>query len=250
MFKPAAVLVVSCGVLLSGCGTDLPSENEAIRSNLIEAGFPAEDIRVVDGAVYLGHDAQVSLEASQEMLQRDEGTAEHYRTTNLVGASVTRICINPTAAFNSYSRLSQGLDLAIQNYNSLGLRFTMTRGPSSACNANITATTMSGANGSSGYPSGGLPYGTISIGTGLQSYSVDVNEHVITHQLGHTLGLRHTDFFNTAGCGGSEGSAGVGGILIPGTPTVDPLSIMNSCFSSTATGEFSQYDILALNYLY
>ncbi|CAM3550554.1 protease [Corallococcus sp. ZKHCc1 1396] len=250
MFKRAAVLVVSCGALLSGCGDDARVESEEIRSNLIEAGFPSEDVKVVDGVVFVGGDAQVSLAASQEMLQRGEGSAEHFKTTNLVGTSVTRICINPTPAFNGYTRLSQGLDLAIANYNSLGLRFTMQRGSSPACNATITAKTMAGANGSSGYPSGGLPYGQINIGTGLQTYSVDVNEHVITHQLGHTLGLRHTDFFNTAGCGGGEGSSGVGAILIPGTPSVDPLSIMNSCFTSSATGEFSQYDIVALNVLY
>jgi Dual-action HEIGH metallo-peptidase len=251
MFKRAAVLVVSCGAVLAGCGADPRSENEEILSNLVEAGFPADGFMVVDGAVYVGRDAQVTLEASREMLQRGEGSAEHFRTTNLVNTSIVKkICINPTSAFNSYTRLSQGLDLAIANYNSLGLSFTMARGPATGCNANITATTVTGTGGSSGYPSGGLPYGQINIGTGLQSYSVDLNEHVITHQLGHTLGLRHTDYYNAASCGSNEGAAGVGAILIPGTPTLDPQSLMNSCFSASATGEFSQYDIVALNYLY
>jgi hypothetical protein len=86
---------------------------------------------------------------------------------------VKKICINPTSAFNSYTRLSQGLDLAIANYNSLGLSFTMARGPATGCNANIT---------------------------GLQSYSVDVNEHVITHQLGHTLGGRLEQACTLEGC--------------------------------------------------
>jgi uncharacterized protein YjaZ len=75
---------------------------------------------------------------------------------------------------------------------------------------------MSGTGGSSGYPSGGLPYRTINIGTGLRSYSVDVNEHVITHELGHTTGLRHTDYYDRSiSCGGTatnEGTAGVGAI--------------------------------------
>ena len=34
MFKKAAVLVASCGALLSGCGTDVQSENEQIIANL------------------------------------------------------------------------------------------------------------------------------------------------------------------------------------------------------------------------
>ena len=82
---------------------------------------------------------------------------------------------------------------------------------------------MSGAGGSAGFPSGGKPYGTINIGTGLQSYSVDVNEHVITHELGHAIGFRHSDYYNRSiSCGGgghNEGTAGVGAILIPGTPS-------------------------------
>ncbi|WP_275900306.1 M57 family metalloprotease [Pyxidicoccus trucidator] len=98
-------------------------------------------------------------------------------------------------------------------------------------------------------------YGTINIGAGLGSYSVDVVEHGITHELGHTIGLRHTDFYNrsiSCGSGGSEGTAGVGAIHIPGTPTTVMVggSIMNSCFRSTETGEFTSYDIAALNALY
>ncbi|MBZ4422482.1 zinc-dependent metalloprotease [Myxococcus sp. RHSTA-1-4] len=262
MFKGAAVLAVSCGVL-SGCGTDgtdaqldPQAENEEIISNLVEAGFPADDIMVADGLVYVGRDAHVTLEASREMLRPSEVSAEQYRTTNLVSTStVKKICINPTSTFNSYTRLSQGLDLAIANYNGLGLAFTMARGPTTGCNANITAQTMSGTGGSAGFPSGGKPYGTINIGTGLNSYSVDVNEHVITHELGHAVGFRHSDYYNrsiSCGSGGNEGSAGVGAIHIPGTPTTATVggSIMNSCFRSTETGEWTSSDITALNYLY
>jgi len=253
MFKRAAVLV-SCA-LLCACGVDLESENQEIVSNLIQAGFPADDIMVADGAVYVGRDTHVTLVASREMLQPSELDQEQYRTTNLVSTSVTKICINPTSTFNSYSRLSSGLDYAIANYNGRGLTFTMARGPTTGCSANITAKTMSGVGGSAGFPSGGLPYNTINIGTGLQSYSVDVNEHVITHELGHCIGFRHSDYYNrsiSCGSGGNEGSAGVGAILIPGTPSTATVggSIMNSCFRSTETGEFTSTDITALNYLY
>ncbi|GMU03480.1 hypothetical protein KH5H1_76020 [Corallococcus caeni] len=256
MFKKAAVLVASCGALLSGCGTDLESENQEIVANLIEAGFPADDIMEADGQVYVGRDAHVSLAASREMLQTGKETQEQYRTTNLVSSSVTKICVNPTSTFNSYTRLSQGLDLAIQNYNQRALSFTMARGPTTGCSANITATVTSGAGGSAGFPSGGLPYNTINIGTSLNTYSVDVNEHVITHELGHTIGFRHSDYYNRAiSCGGAasnEGTAGVGAILISGTPSTATVggSIMNSCFRSTETGEWTSSDITALNAIY
>ncbi|WP_158622202.1 M57 family metalloprotease [Corallococcus sp. CA047B] len=255
MFKKAAVLAVTCGALLVGCGTDPKAENEEIISNLIEAGFPANDIMVAGGAVYVGRDAHVTLAASREMLQAPEESAEQYRTTNLVGTGVTKICINPTADFNSYSNLSQGLDQAITNYNERGLRITFARGPATDCTATITAQTMGGTGGQAGFPSGGLPYGNFFIGTGLNSFSVDVNEHVITHEVGHAIGFRHSDYYNrsiSCGAGGDEGDAGVGAILIPGTPTTATVggSIMNSCFRATETGEWTSSDITALNYLY
>ncbi len=255
MFTRAIVLATAWAALPSGCasGPDPAEETQEVIDNLIEAGFRADDILVADGAVYVGRDALVTLEASREMLEPGDGTAEHYRTTNLVSTSLRKICINPTSAFNAYSRLSQGLDLAIGNYNALPLVFDFARGPATGCNANIAARTVSGVGGSAGFPSGGLPFPYINIGTGLQSYNVDANEHLITHELGHTLGLRHSDFFRQAhSCGVSEPSASVGAIHIPGTPTTSPFggSIFNACIPSGTTGELTSTDVTALTYLY
>ncbi|MBF5045863.1 protease [Aggregicoccus sp. 17bor-14] len=257
MLKKAAVLVASCGALMVGCGgSEKEAEQQQIISNLIEAGFPESDIRVADGQVIVGNDAVADLESSSEMLQTGKNIPEQYRTTNLVGTSVTRICVNPTADFNTYSRLSAGLDLAIENYNQQNLRITFVRGPATGCTANITAKTTSGVGGSSGFPKGGKPYGTINIGVGLQSYSVDVNEHVITHEIGHTIGFRHSDYYDRSiSCGGAasnEGASNVGAILIPGTPSTATVggSVMNSCFRSNETGEWTNTDKTALNYLY
>jgi hypothetical protein len=252
MLNKIKLFAAVCGLMSFGCGAR--DENEEIVENLIQAGFPANDIMIADGLVYVGRDAHVTLEASREMIQAPGTSMEQYRTTNLMSGQ-TLICVNPTSTFNSYSRLSAGLDLAIDNYNALGLSFRLVRGPATGCTSSISARTTSGVGGSAGFPKGGKPYGTINIGTGLQSYSADVNEHVISHEIGHCIGFRHSDYYDrsiSCGSGGNEGASNVGAILIPGTPADARVggSVMNSCFRSSESGEWSSSDVTALNYLY
>jgi hypothetical protein len=254
------VFAAGFSALAFGCGTDQPRDSaddtQEIISNLIQVGFPANDIMVVDGTVWAGRDTAVTLQSSREMLQPDPASdgKEQFRTSNLVSRNLANICVNGAAFTGSFSTALNG---AIANYNALGLTFRMTRtsGSTAGCNAVITARTTSGTGGSSGFPSGGVPFNTINIGTGLTSFSVNTIKHVITHELGHTVGFRHSDFFNrsiSCGTGGNEGDGGVGAILIPGTPSTAVVggSIMNSCFRSVETGAFTSSDITALTTLY
>jgi hypothetical protein len=252
MFARSLVIAMGCTVLTLGCG-ESPHETQEIVGNLVKAGFPADDIQVVEGKVYVGRDAEVSLAASREMSVPGDTTREQYRTTNLVSASLSKICINAPAFTGVFST---ALDMAIQNYNELPLTFTLARTPSSGCGFTLNAYLDPNMNGGvAGFPSNGNPYGQMTIGGQLSQYGVDVIEHVITHELGHTVGFRHSDYYNRAiscGSGGNEGDAGVGAIHIPGTPTTATTggSIMNSCFRSVETGEFTSSDITALNALY
>jgi len=239
-------------MLASACA-EQPDDTQEIIDNLMKAGFPRADIMIVNGVVYAGRDAEVSLEASREMLQSGSGK-EQYRTNNLVSSSLAKICINGSTFTGVFST---ALDLAIQNYEEQPLTFAMARTPSTGCGFTINAVIQPGVvGGSSGFPSGGVPFGTINIGGGLSTFSVDTIEHVITHEIGHTIGFRHSDFFNRSiSCGGAavnEGDGGVGAILVPGTPSDATVggSLMNSCFRQIETGEFSASDVTALQALY
>ena len=253
MFSRTIAFMVGCGAVGMGCAATQSPESDEIVDHLVRAGFPAQDITIVDGVVYVGNDAEVTLAASREMAQAAASGKEQYRTTNLVSAGLTKICINGSTFTGVFST---ALDLAIQNYDEQPLSFAMARTPSSGCSFTINAVIQPGVvGGSSGFPSGGLPFSTINIGGGLSTFSVDTIEHVITHEIGHTIGFRHSDYFNrsiSCGTGGNEGDAGVGAILVPGTPSGATVggSIMNSCFRTVETGEFTATDLTALQAMY
>lgn len=262
--------VLVAAVVLCGCvgeSDDIDAERDAVIDEIIQnlelAGYPDSEIDVDDdGFVIVGSDAVVSLEASREMIGRggrddlESDQFRQYRTTNQVGGGISTICLNG----NAYSgTMSTALDNAIDNYNALNLQFDFVRTSSSnapGCDATITMLAKGPAGGQSGFPSGGLPYSQAQVGKSTANYGVAVVTHVIEHEIGHTIGLRHSDYYDRSiSCGGgtaNEGASSVGAIHIPGTPTnaVFNGSVMNSCFHGGSDGTWTASDVTALNALY
>lgn len=245
--------------------------SDEVLAQFTDLGFDVSDIQMVNHINPLSGESskQYKLEGDilipesqmREMLDSDVfhigAVGEQYRTNNLVSNNRTIRVIGYTGGSNALDNtMRTALSWAINNYNALntGLNFTLTYGTNYGSYDIVVYRVSGGGGGSAGFPSGGNPYKFVQIQSGTSSYGTNTTEHVITHEIGHCLGLRHTDYFNrslSCGSGGNEGSGGVGAIHIPGTPTgFDANSIMLSCFSANEDGEFGNFDRVALEYLY
>lgn len=203
----------------------------------------------------LDGDVDVTADQLRELQGMDANGEKQYRTNNLVSDNNISVIGYTGSGYNLTNTMRTALQWAVNNYNALNTNKNFSLSFSSSTNADIVVYRNIGNNGAggvAGFPSGGQPYKWVQIYNGMSNYNTNTNEHVITHEIGHCMGLRHTDWFSRQSCGQSGESAGsTGAVLIPGTPSgYDANSVMLACFSSNEDGEFGFYDRVALETIY
>jgi hypothetical protein len=256
----AATLLFSCSKTQEGTEDANAISNE-VKQMVYDAGFHTDNI-VKEGEDYLVEgDIRMTTEELKAMANPSYsnnlivGNAEHYRTNNLVsGTRTISVSLNTTQA-----NFVSATDEAIRRYNALPLRIKFQR--VSGTNGNIRIITyyqVSNTLGFAGFPSGGNPYNQIQMNTYWYNSGIAVNAlaTTIAHEMGHCIGMRHTDYFNRAfscGSGGNEGAGTDGAVHIPGTPTgTSSGSWMLACGSTSSSFNrpFTSADQTALNYIY
>ena len=239
------------------------------KSLIVAAGFngnwaerTANGSYLIEGDILLtaGQLSELKGVVTNELIHANE---EHYRTTNIVStpSSGQRI-ITVRLGSGFPSHYSTGLDQALARYNNLNLKIYFQR-VSSGGNIVISGANLGTSGGgcilgqAAGFPTGGNPSPgfTLSTSSCATSYLNTANkaDEVMAHELGHCIGFRHTDYMNRSSCGqnANEGSAGVGAVHIPNTPTTVTGSY-NSWMMACTNGSpsFSSADNTALNYVY
>ncbi|KAA2239705.1 protease [Chitinophaga agrisoli] len=279
MFRQVTRTIAGC-LVAGACFTACQKENndavqqqpaqastvpQEVLQQITNKGFNIAGARKVDGGYLVEGDILLSTQDLADVPTTPNlriAEVEQYRTNNLVTGLPRVIRVRVTGLGTAFV---QGTDLAIQRYNNLGLRITFQRVTSGTANITISGFYQGPSGGfitlgSSGFPtSSGNPYSSVSMNTHPQAYGSNPNVNyvgsVIQHEIGHCIGFRHTDYMNRAfSCGsagaGNEGSAGIGAVPIPGTPTgPDAASWMLAC-SNGGNRTFNANDIIALNYLY
>ena len=203
-----------------------------------------------------------------EYLESFDNQTKQYRTENLVDTRRYKTIdvfghIGDFGNLGLTPKMQTALKKAVANYNNLNSSITMNLrfGKDSFSNPIsdiiVSKTNLYGSGGLAGFPSrNGDPYKWVQIGQDADNFSTGYNTLVLTHELGHCLGLRHTDYFARVCNGVNEGETFDGAIHIPSTPTgIDITSIMISCLvpgtdPNSYTGDFNNNDKKALEYMY
>lgn len=227
-----------------------------------------EDSYVVEGDIELYKKYLTEYGKGLEDIDDSRVLTKQSMTNVLVSqANIQNIHIAfPYSSYPSYSdtQWREAFDQAVNHWNNLSetsVRFFNDGYSASQSNIVISYVNLGGADANgditvaqAGFPKSGSPHNSILINNNTEvdfilKPSMSQKVWTLVHEIGHCIGLRHT---NWRGNGESVGSEGA--VDIPNTPTSgnnpDPQSVMTTTSPAPSWNGFSNYDKIAIKYMY
>jgi hypothetical protein len=259
----SSAIIAFIALAVAGCkkNNNTPVNNNELSaaevSMIKAAGLQAtgairiNDRYLIEGDILLSADElrSISSDNGPEVIVAN---TEQYRTTALVKRLPRNLKIKYTG---SRASVSMAVTNAVARYNARNLQLTFQKVTSGTADIIVSDVSNQVYIASSGFPSGGNPYNSVKFNTAYANWAGNTLTTVLAHEIGHCIGFRHTDYMDRSySCGGlpyNEGSAGIGAIHIPGTPTgPEPNSWMLACIGNGVNRPFDANDRKALNFLY
>lgn len=266
----ARALMVGASLVLTACSdepTATPREDPLFQA-VVSMGFAPEAIRdmgtyfAVEGDINIAKSGLRASAASQPsqpgVAAAPSGPRYQWRTPNIVSSTTApqiRVNLNNISGYPDWANATRD---AMTQWNAVpgaALRFVESSSSPHITVYTYNSNTSSKCTGGSStlacasWPSNGNPGPTIHINLGASftpTYSGKV--YNMAHELGHTIGYRHSNMTVSTACGGAEPTNGA--TQIPGTPTTETGSVMNGCTANLTWNGFSFYDQVAHRKLY
>lgn len=242
-------LVFSCNDEITDISTpNAESLIDQAKSKILAMGLDTTDIMDIDDYFVVENDILINKDSLLQF-----SVTRQYSTTNTVatGQRIT-IGVDDSKLLDSWASALQRVAFNYSYYTGLELQFN---GYDPDADIVISKEPMMFnsrvcAEGEFPVASNGKPGKHVRINSMFYKdidtfLSYEEKEFLMMHEIGHNLGLRHTD------CAvNGEGAGNVGMVKIPGTPNTDSNSYMNSGTCGYSWKGMSEYDAVALKYLF
>lgn len=250
---------LSIAFLFAGCGSEDEQEvtsSTTISTNMsdysIISSLGLDTTSVVDLGEYYVAEGDILLFKNKitEYLYKDDATSitKQARTSSIVNdTNIKNVKVKIDESLGGVSNWTEALENAILLYNNTITNIYITK-VTSDYDLLIKEDTSIGSDvlGQGTFPASGKVGELIKINTNYNYLSLSQKIFLLVHELGHNLGLRHT---NWSGLGEAETGIGIDGTPNSGS-SPDPSSVMNGRTGSYYWSNFSYYDIVALHALY
>jgi len=231
--------------------------DNAVTSYIKSLGYQNSEITdigadyLVDGDILFSKTSKISVQDSSKSKLK----VEQYGTSNYVGL-YNNVVIQIDPSMNNYVNLITDAIAQWNNVPNCRINFSIYNGSSPSNLTIINSNLGNGYCGQAYFPINGNPGAQVKINLTFlaPSYTSNQIESVIIHELGHTIGFRHTNWKALSEpliAQDPNTFARAIATQILGTPTGDDVaSIMNGGTCGNSSIALSDYDKIAVQFIY